>query len=160
MKLDNSRTIISFRIKLFGVTVLFLAYIIMSYAAKFFKLTLFGLSDTFWTIIFAAIWLFIAFIPLFLNYQYVNYSDEGETIIFRYFTSGIFGGKKNSVEIDKKTFAGYKTENRLFGLVRSITLFQHFKEGVAKYPPIYISALNREERSKIFRSLNLYAPEA
>jgi hypothetical protein len=160
MKLDNSKTIISFRIKLFSVTVLFLAYIIMSYAAKMFKLTLFGMSDTFWTIILAAIWLFIAFIPMFLNYQYVNYSDEGETIIFRYFTSGLVGGKKNSIEIDKRTFAGYKTEKKLFGLVWSVTLFQNFKEGVAKYPPVYISALNKEQRSKILRSLNLNTPGA
>jgi len=160
MKLDNSRTIISFRIRLFAVTVLFLAYIIMSYAAKFFKLTLFGMSDTFWTIIFAAIWLIIAFIPMLLNYQYVSYSDEGDTIIFKYFTSGIVGGKKNSVEIDKMTFAGYKTEKKLFGMIRSITLYQNFKEGVAKYPPIFISALDKEQRSKIFRSLNLFTPEA
>ncbi|HBH83291.1 MAG: hypothetical protein A2X05_13585 [Bacteroidetes bacterium GWE2_41_25] len=160
MKLDNSKTIISFRIKLFAVTVLFLAYIILSYAAKMFKLTLFGMSDTFWTIILAAIWLFVALLPMFLNYQYVSYSDEGDTIIFRYFTSGIVGGKKNSVEIDKRTFAGYKTEKKLFGLVWSITLYQNFKEGVAKYPTIYISALKKEERSKIIRSLNLYAPGA
>ena len=158
MKLDNSKTIISFRIRLFAVTVLFLAYIIMSYAAKFFKLTLFGMSDTFWTILFAAIWLFIAFIPMILNYQYVSYSDEGDTIIFRYFTSGLVGGKKNSVEIDKRTFAGYKSEKKLFGLMWNITLYQNFKEGVAKYPPIFISALNKEERSKIFRSLNSYTP--
>jgi len=160
MKLDNSKTIISFRIRLFAVTVLFLAYIIMSYAAKFFKLTLFGMSDTFWTIIFAFVWLFIALIPMFLNYQYVSYSDEGDTIIFRYFTSGLVGGKKNSVEIDKRTFAGYKSEKKLFGLVWSITLYQNFKEGVAKYPPIHISALNKEERSKVLRSLNQYAPGA
>ena len=160
MKLDNSKTIIGFRIKLFAVTVLFLVYIALSYAAKMFKLTLLGMSDTFWTIIFAAIWLFVAFIPMFLNYQYVSYSDEGNAIIFRYFTSGIVGGKKNSVEIDKRTFAGYKTKKKLFGLIRSITLYQHFKEGIAKYPPIYISALNKEERSKVFRSLNLYAPGA
>ncbi len=160
MKLDNSKTIISFRIKLFAVTVLFLAYIILSYAAKAFKLTLFGWSDTFWTIIFAAVWLFVAFIPMFLNYQYLSYSDEEELIVFRYFTAGIVGGKKNSVEINKRTFAGYKTEKKLFGLIRSIILYQYFKEGVAKYPPIYISALNKEERSKVFRSLNQYAPKA
>ncbi len=160
MKLDNSKAIISFRIKLFAVTVLFLAYIVLSYVAKFFKLTLFGMSDTFWTIIFAVIWLIFALLPMFLNYQYVSYSDDGESIVFRYFMSGMVGGKKNSVEIDKKAFAGYKTEKKLFGLIRSITLYQHFREGVAKYPSIYISALGKEERSKVFRSLNLYAPKA
>ena len=160
MKLDNSKTIISFRIRLFTITVLYLGYIIMSYAAKLFKLTLFGMSDTTWTIILAAVWLFIAFLPMFLNYQYVSYSDEGDNIVFRYFTSGIVGGKKNSVEIDKRIFAGYKTETRLFGLIRSIILYQHFKDGVAKYPPIYISALKKDERAKVFWSLNQFAPRA
>lgn len=160
MKLDNSKTIISFRIKLFAVTVILLAYIILSYAAKAFKLTLFGWSDTLWTIILAAVWLFIAFLPMLLNYQYISYSDEDDLIVFRYFTAGIVGGKKNSVEIDKRSFAGYKTDKKLFGLISSITLYQLFKEGVAKYPPIYISALNKEERSKIFRSLNILAPKA
>jgi hypothetical protein len=118
------------------------------------------MSDTFWTIIFAAVWVFVALLPMFLNYQYVSYSDDGESIVIRYFMSGMVGGKKNSVEIDKKAFAGYKTEKKLFGLIQSITLYQNFREGVAKYPPIYISALSREERSKVFRSLNLYAPKA
>ena len=157
MKLDNSKTIISSRIKLFAVTVLFLGYIIMSYVAKMFKLTLFGWSDTVWTIIFAAIWLFIALLPMLLNHQYVSYSDDDESIVFRYFTSGIVGGKKNSVEIDKKTFAGYKTEKQIMGLSLSIILYQHFKEGIAQYPPIYITALSEKERAKIFNSLNQYS---
>ena len=29
------------------------------------------------------------FSPLFLNYQYISYSDEGENIIFRYYYSGV-----------------------------------------------------------------------
>jgi len=160
MKLDNSKTIISFRIKLFAVTVLFLAYIILSYAAKKIKLSLFGINDTGWTLIFAGIWLLIAFIPMILNRQYVSYSDEGENITFRYFTAGLVGSKKNSVEIDKRTFGGYKTETRWFGLIWSITLYQNFREGLAKYPPIYISALNKEEREKVFRSLNMYSPKS
>ena len=71
----------------------------------------------------------------------------------------MFGGKKNSVEINKKSFSGYKTESRLFGLLHTITLFQQYKEGVAKYPPFYISALTRKEREKVFGSLNLYVPQ-
>ena len=72
----------------------------------------------------------------------------------------IVGGKKNSVEIDKKSFSGYKIETRFFGLIQSITLFQKFKEGVAKYPPVYISALSREEKAKVVRSLNRYSTPA
>ena len=160
MKLDNSKNIIGSRIKLFAVTALFLTYIILTYIAKFFKFTLFGWSDTIWTIIFAAIWIFIAFLPVILNHQYISYSDDEEFIVFRYFASGIFGGRKNSIEIEKRTFAGYKTEKQLWGLSLSITLYQNVKKGIAQYPPIHITALNKEDRAKIFRSLNRYSPKS
>jgi hypothetical protein len=159
MTFDNSRTIISLRIKLFGATVVLLAYVALTYVAKLIKFPLLGMSDTAWTLILVALYLFIAFLPMFLNYQFFSYSDEEEKIIIRYFTAGIVGGKKNSVEINKKTFSGFKIQSRFFGLIQSIILFQQFNEGVAKYPPVYISALNREERAKLLRSLNSYAPQ-
>jgi hypothetical protein len=158
MTLDNSRTIISLRLKLFAATVLFLAYIILAYVAEKIKFPLLGMSDTRWTVILVALYLFFAFLPMFLNYQYISYSDEGEKIIFRYFSAGMVGGRKNSVEINKKSFSGYEMESSYFGLIKSITLFQKFKEGDAKYPPVYLSALTREEIIKIKRSLDLYTP--
>jgi hypothetical protein len=118
------------------------------------------MSDTVWTVILIAIWVILAFLPMILNYQYISYSDEGENIVFRYFTSGIVGGKKNSIEISKISFSGYKIETRFFGLIQSIILFQKFQEGVAKYPPVYISVLNPEEKSKIIKSLNIYSPHS
>jgi hypothetical protein len=160
MTFDNSRTIISLRIKLFGATIVFLTYIVLTYVAKMIKYPLLGMSDTAWTLILVGIYLLVAFLPMFLNYQFISFSDDGENIVFRYFTSGVVGGRKNSIEINKKSFSGYKIESRLFGLIQSIILFQQFKEGVAKYPPVYISALTREERAKVLRSLNLYAPRA
>jgi hypothetical protein len=112
------------------------------------------------TIFLVAIYLFVAFLPEMLNYQFISYSDDGEKIIFRYFSAGVISGKKNSIEINKRSFSGYKTESRFFGLIQSITLFQKLNEGVAKYPSVYISALTREEKTKIFRSLKLLAPPA
>jgi hypothetical protein len=159
MTFDNSRTITSFRIKLFGATIVFLAYIAMAYVIKMIKFPLLGLSDTAWTVILVGIYLFITILPLALNYQFVFFSDDTEKIVFRYFNAGIVGGRKNSLEIDKRTFSGYKIESRLFGLVQSITLFQKFREGVAKYPPVYISALSKAERSKLIKALNLYSSQ-
>src|SRR5664280_2161115 len=159
MTFDNSKTIISFRIKLFGVTIVLLAYLAMAYVIRMIKFPLLGMSDTVWTVILIAIWVILAFLPMILNYQYISYSDEGENIIFRYFTSGIVGGKKNSIEISKISFSGYKIETRFFGLIQSLILYQKFQEGVAKYPPVYISALKPEEMAKIIKSLNtLTAP--
>ena len=158
MTFDNSRTIISLRIKLFGATVVLLAYLALTYVARLIKYPLLGMSDTSWTVILVGVWLLLAFMPLFLNYQFIFFSDYGEKIVFRYFTAGLVGGRKNSVEINKMSFSGYKIETRFFGLIQSIILFQKFQEGVAKYPPVYISALSREEKAKVIKSLNIYAP--
>jgi hypothetical protein len=160
MTFDNSKTIISIRIKLFAATVILLAYLAMAYVIKLIKFPLLGMSDVVWTVILTAIWVLLALMPMILNYQYISYSDDGDYIIFRYFNAGIVGGKKNSVEINKQSFAGYKNETRFFGLIESITLFQKFQEGVAKYPPIYISALTREEKAKVIKSLNLFSSPA
>lgn len=160
MTLDNSKTIISLRIKLFAATVILLTYMALVYAAKLIKFPLLGMSDTLATLILVGIYLIIAFRPMVLNYQYIWFSDDEEKIIIRYFTSGIVGGRKNSVEINKALFAGYQIEKQYFGLSRSLILFQRVGQGTAKYPPIYITALSKEHRSKLIRTLMKYSSEA
>jgi hypothetical protein len=159
MTFDNSKTIISLRIRLFTATVLLLAYFVLTYFAELIKYPLLGISDTLWTILLISLYFILAFYPMVLNYQYVYYSDEGDTIVFRYFYAGIVGGRKNSVKIYKNNFAGYKTECKYFELMQSVTLFQQLKEGVAKYPPIYISNLTRDEKAKVLNSLYLHTPK-
>lgn len=158
MTFDNSKTIIGVRIKLFAATVIFLVYIVLTYVAKLIKFPFLGISDTVWTIILALCYLVIFFIPLYLGYQFIYFSDDDDRIILRYFNAGLAGGKKNSVEIKKNTFSGYKIESRFFGLVQSLILFQKIGKRIAKYPPVYISALTREEKSKLVTALNRYAP--
>ncbi|MGB8492244.1 MAG: hypothetical protein WCE64_14400 [Bacteroidales bacterium] len=158
MTFDNSKTIISIRIKLFVATVLFLLYIFLTYAADLIRYPVLGLGQTAWTAIFVVCYLVMLFMPMYMNYQFIYFSDDGSNIVIRYFNSGIFGGKKNSVEINKMSFSGYKSEKRFFGLIQSITLYQRLNQGVAKYPPIYISALTGKEKEKVINSLNSYAP--
>lgn len=157
MTFDNSRTIISLRIKLFILTVLLLTYIALTYAAKLIKFPLFGMSDTVVTLILVAVYLFLAVLPMILNYQYVWFSDDEERIIFRYFTAGIVGGKKNSVEISKATFEGYQVEKKYFGLSRSLILYQRIGQKTAKYPPIHITALKKEHLDKLLKQLVKYS---
>jgi hypothetical protein len=160
MTFDNSKTIINVRIRLFAVTVILIAYLILAYAADIIKFPFLGLSDPAWTAILTVFWLILVIIPLILNYQYVFFSDDSEKIIIRYFNAGLAGGGKNSVEIDKRAFAGYQTETRFFGLITSLILFQKFSDGVAKYPPVYISALSQKEKNKLFKALSSYMPES
>jgi hypothetical protein len=159
MTLDNSRTIISIRIRLFVMTILLIAYIIMTYFAKVIHFPVLGMGDKTCSLILVGIYFVLAFYPMVLSYQFISYSDEGDKIVFKYFMAGIAGGKKNSVEISKATFAGYRKETEFFGLIKSVILFQQLPEGVAKYPPIYISILSAKERAKVLNSLYLHTPK-
>jgi len=158
MTFDNSKEIISVRIKLFFATVVAIAWIVLAYLAKLIKFPLLGIEDGIWTLIVVILWILVAFMPMILNYQYVSYSDESEKIVFKYFNAGIVGGKKNTIEINKNAIAGYETRSKYFGLSKSLILFQKMGQGMAKFPPVYISALTKEQRDKLYRSLALYVP--
>jgi hypothetical protein len=160
MTFDNSKRIINLRITFFLATILLLAYLALAFVAKLIRFPLLGMNDTVWTLILVGIWVILTFMPMFLNYQYVSFSDDGDKIIFRYYTSGFFSGKKNSVEIDKRSFSGYSVKSSFFALIQSIILYQKFAEGEAKYPPIYLSALSHEQRTKVIRSLKVFTPGA
>jgi hypothetical protein len=158
MTFNNSKTIISLRIKLFAVTVLFLGYIGIVYAGKLIKFPLLGLGETAATLVVVIIWLITCLLPMLLNYQYFYFSDEGKNLTFRYFNAGIIGGKKNSIEIDKADFSGYTIRLKYFGLSRSLLLYQKVGQSTGKYPPVYISALTRDQRVKLTRSLDALVP--
>lgn len=158
MTLNNTKTIINLKLTRRISLILFLTFLVLTWIAKIIKYPLLGMNETVWTLIVSAVFLLIIVIPLILNYYYVCYSDEGENITFKYYSAGLIPGDKNAVEINKMTFSGFTLDKKLFGLVTSITLYQRIREGVAKYPPIYINALMKEQRIKIIKSLNSFAP--
>ncbi len=160
MTFDNTKQIISIRIKLFIATVLILTYLAVVYLIKLIKFPVLGLGDVAWTIILISIYLIVFFIPVILNYQFVSYSDDDDNIVLKYFNARMAGGKKNSMKIYKTAFAGYKTGSRLFGLDKSIILFQKVGQGIAKYPPVHISALSKDQRNKLIRALNELLPKS
>ena len=160
MTFDNSKTIINLRIWLFFATILLIAWIIVVFVAKMIPFPLLGLSETAWTLILVGIYLIILFFPMILSYQYVWFSDDEEHIVIRYFFAGMVGGKKNSVSINKRTFAGYKYEKKKLGFDKSIILYQKIGQGIAKYPPIHISALSRDQKQKLFSLLDQYSQKS
>lgn len=156
MTFDNSKTIIGFRIRLFFATVLALTWIALAYIIKLIKFPLLGIEDSIWTLAIVLIWIIVAFMPLIRNYQFVFFSDDGNNIVIRHFNAGIVGGKKNSIEINKGTFAGYKVDSKYLGLSKGLILYQRMGNGIGKFPPVYITALTSEQRAKIIHTLDNY----
>jgi len=158
MTLNNSKSVINLKLLLRISIIIYISFLVLSLAAGIIKFPLLGLGKAAWIIILTVCFIIIMLIPLILNFQYILFSDEGDTIIFRYYTTGLFSGNKNSVEIEKRTFSGFTVDKGFLGLIQSITLYQRMKEGVAKYPPIFISALKRKDMETVLESLTSYAP--
>ncbi len=156
MTFDNGRTIIALRLRLFIATVLLIVYLYLVYFGKELRFPLLGLEAGAWTTIVLAIFTIIAFYPLALNYRYFYFSDDGPVLVFRYYSVGFFAGKKQSVEIPKNEFAGYKTENYL-GLFKKIILARKIDRKIAYYPLIHLSSLKKKEIVKLLSSLDSFS---
>ncbi len=156
MTFDNGKTIIRLRIRLFIATLLMLVYVYVVYYGKQLRFPVFGIEESLATLVLTAAYLLLAFLPLLLKYKYIYFSDDGSSIIFRYYSVGLFSGSKNSVEIPKEEFMAYKIKKNLPGLVSSILLYRRMKNTVASYSPIYISSLSKKEIKKIQTALNKY----
>lgn len=157
MTFDNSKTIIGLRIKGFAATIIFLVFIVLTFAERVIRFPVAGIQESTATIVLASLYLVIIFMPLMLRKMYIYFSDDGENIVVKYFFAGMIAGKKNSIIINKQTFAGYKTEKGFLGLFPTLEISQRVRNGIAKYPPISISSLKRREKEKIFNSLNSYS---
>ena len=73
--------------------------------------------------------------------------------MLRYFSPGLFTARKNSIEIPKKEFAGYEIESFFMRYREKVILMRKTGKGVAKYPPVSITALSHSERHDLLISL-------
>lgn len=156
MILENRKTAIKVRLRTFVGTVVFATIISIIYTTRILNSPVLGLTKYQFTIFFALIYIFLLLYSYFLNLNYIYYSDNGHSIIFRYYSLRIFSSRKNSIEIPKKDFIQYDFEKTHFNLKENLVLYQRIKTGVAKYPPISISSLTKEEKIKLKKSLSRY----
>jgi hypothetical protein len=157
MTFDNGKTIIGLRLRGLAATIVFLVYIVLIYVGRLIRFPIAGFQESTSTIVLSGLYLLIILLPTFLRKMYIYYSDDGDNIVIKYFYAGMITGKKNSIIINKKTFAGYTIEKGFLGFLQSIVLTQRMKQGIAKYPPVSLSSLNRKEKENILNSLDSYS---
>lgn len=156
MTFDNGKTIIWLRLRVFIATIIMLIYLYLVYFGKHLNFPLFGIEEIALTMLVTAIYFLIAFLPMMLKYKYIYFSDDGDKIIFRYYSVGLIRGKMSSLEIPKNIFQGYDIKQPFPGLIIKIYLYQLMGKKKAAYPPVYIGSLSKKELNKIITSLNKY----
>ena len=89
------------------------------------------------------------------DYQYIEYSDDDDKIILRYYKMINLGGKTyNSIEFPKYRLKKANFENSFFGRLSDLTLVIKTDRGIAEYPTVSLAGLNVEDRECIQKSLN------
>ncbi len=154
MIINIRRTILRKNVRAFILALVFVTFIVVLLITNIVEDVLFGLTSYHLAIIIACIYIVIVLFNSLRQYNYIYFSDEGDTIILRYFPTGVFTNRKNSIEIGKKNFVDYERKKWLFGFREKIIILVNTPRGIAKYPPVSFTALSKTEKQKIYQALD------
>ena len=104
-----------------------------------------------------AVFISIVVFSFKLNLNYIIYQESDQFLIFRYYPLHPFHDNFKSIEIPKKNFAHFDLQKRFFGFRSEIVLYQQVERGMAKYPPISLTSLSKDDKTKLISSLKRYS---
>lgn len=157
MILDIRKTVLKKKIRSFYSTLFFLTLIAVLLATKVYSDEIRGIDKYEFSIILACIYILSVLFSAIRNYHYIYYSDEGDKLILRFFSFSFFTQKKSSIEMNKNELEGYRIHRQIMGLRENLVLYQKAKGGIAKYPPVSITALSKSEKEELLNSLSIYS---
>lgn len=157
MKLDNRAFIIRQNILKFVVLLIYATIMSVIVFTGTLEL-LFGYTDKITiSVVISFAYLFFLMYNYNIDYNYISFSDEGTKFIFHFVSSRPLNKRPKAIEILKTKFGGYKIEKSFFGKKKEIVISVKTQNGIAKYPPINISALTKSQVIILTNSLKQHA---
>jgi len=157
MKIDNRKHINKIWLTKAFITLLFTLSIVAILIFKVFDRPGVVINKYYLIIIVSVLFILVNVISWWRNPYYFFFSDEEDMLIFRFYPLGIFFSKKNSVQIPKAKFIGFELKRYFMGREEKIILIQNYRNRIAKYPPINLSAVKKEDREKLKIILSAYS---
>lgn len=157
MKIDNERSIYRIWLQKMVFTLVFTTSIIVVLFLNIFDNPNSSFKKEYLIIVISAVFIALSAIRMLRNPYYFFFDDSTETLIFRYYPVGLFNSKKNSLQIPKKQFVKFEINEFFMGKEQKLVLYQLYRNKVAKYPPISLSAVNEGDRKKLFLALERYS---
>jgi len=154
MQFDNKNKVMKLSMRRYIILVLFTIIIGLLVFTRLLDKPVWGIDKTTAILIVVIAYLIYVMITYTKNYQYILYSDEGDKIMFKFVSLRPFDNKRNVIKIPKNIYYGYKIQKSFFNQQEAIILMVQSKQGVAKYPPISITALTSKKKNILFSSLN------
>jgi hypothetical protein len=112
-----------------------------------------------YTVFFIFLFLVYMFIRSQRKYYFIIYDDEEENnfILLKYYPMIAFNPKHQMLKIPKQALYKVETKKSFFNLKDELILYQTIKSNIAKYKPISITALNRNDKKNLLDALNRFA---
>jgi hypothetical protein len=89
------------------------------------------------------------------DYYFIEFRFENGRIRLRYFKAISFGGSAhNEIEFPQQTLKKAVFENSFFGRNTDLTFYIRTKKGIAEYPSVSLTALQKNDRDKLVDLLN------
>ena len=156
MKIDNQRNTYRIWLSRLVITIVFALVILVFIFVSWFDNPESTISKYHIIIAISVVYLVINWVNYLKRPYFVSYSDQGEMIVVRYYPISMFTSRKHSIEIPKQQFVKFELQPFLFGTQHKLILVQNFRNKQAKYPPISLSAVDKEDRERIIQSLRKY----
>ena len=88
------------------------------------------------------------------DYQFIEYNDENDKIVLRYYKIISFGSKSyHSIEFPQDILQNAHFEDSVFGKLSDLTFLVRTQRGIAEYPSVSLSALRFDDRKRMQESL-------
>ena len=158
MIITNQKQAVNLRIRKSIALLGLIISIGLIYFANILPHSTFGLSRNEIAILIFTMFLLFFIFHFIRNHNYIYFSDTGNKLILRYFSLRPLEDKKNSIEISKNQLYKYEIKRSMLGLNKSVILYSRTPGGIAKYPPVSITALTNSDERKILESLQRNIP--
>ena len=156
MTIDIQRTVIKIQLRRFITIIIFTLGALIIMLGGSLQHNFMGITKYQWALIVGVFYALVATIEAILELNYIYFSNTDDKIVLRYFSMGFFNRRKHSIEIPIDRFSGYILKKSFWGIKKKLVLIQRIKNVDAKYPPVSITALKKEELKRILHTLDGY----
>jgi len=153
MEVDNSAYVLRNRKRMYLYAIAVAIAIPFVLLSEWFDEPVLGLSRHFLVFLIVFIYLGYYFFRYLLNLNFIQVSVDGTKLTVRYYSLRPFTKSHNVIEIPLNAYEGYKINSNFLGLRKELVLFQRIQGKRAKYPPVSLSALNKQQYEQLLTIL-------
>lgn len=159
MKIDNQGDYNRFRGQLAFATLFFMTLVSLGILYDFYSEYLIHIPSWIYSVFFGVCFILYLIYRGQMQYYIIIFDDEEDinSINLKFYPMTALFPKYNMLKIPKNALYKIELQKSFMNRREEIVIYQKMKEGIAKYKPISLSALNKENKKKLIEGFNLYA---